>query len=94
MIYSIRFLFLVICLIAVIFILLFLIMLAIYFIDLMTRLYTGKDPETGTYPESTVMRTGRIMNIMKSIPYSTFMLREARDCPICLATFTDDCEVV
>ncbi len=34
------------------------------------------------------------MNVMKSIPYSTVMLRQARDCPICLDSFNDKSQVI
>ena len=40
------------------------------------------------------MRNGMLMNIMSHFPYSTFMLQEARDCPICFEQFDDDSDVV
>jgi len=30
------------------------------------------------------MRNATIMNMIRRVPYSQFMLQEARDCPICL----------
>jgi len=34
------------------------------------------------------------MNAMKNIPFSSFMLREARDCPICMESFRPEDQVV
>jgi hypothetical protein len=34
------------------------------------------------------------MNAIKNFPFSQFMLREARDCPICLDSFRSSDEVV
>lgn len=42
----------------------------------------------------TALLHGQVMRLMNRFPYSKFMLREARDCPICFEQFTDKCEVV
>lgn len=41
-----------------------------------------------------VSRNAMLMNAMSHFPYSTFMLSEARDCPICFEQFNDKSEVV
>ena len=46
------------------------------------------------YSERRINRNGQLMNAMKKIPYSQFMLQEARDCPICLESFTNTDDVV
>lgn len=41
-----------------------------------------------------VSRNAMLMNAMSHFPYSTFMLSEARDCPICFEQFANNSEVV
>lgn len=41
-----------------------------------------------------IMNQGRLMNMMRNIPYSRFMLDGERDCTICLNQFSDDDMVV
>lgn len=41
-----------------------------------------------------IMNQGRLMNLMRNIPYSRFMLDGDRDCTICLGQFADDDMVV
>ena len=40
------------------------------------------------------MRNGRLINLMKKVPYGRFMFKEARDCPICLVAFDESSQVV
>lgn len=91
-IYLSRIAFLIACILILMFILLVLISMAGLLCILITEKYAGQD-ESRIHIE-VAMRNGRIMNMMRSIPYSTFMLRTARDCPICLDSFNDDSLVV
>lgn len=91
-IYMSRITFLVVCILVLIFLLLILMSMAGLLCILITEKYAGQD-DSIVYAD-VALRNGRIMNVMRSIPYSTFMLRTARDCPICLDSFNDDSEVV
>lgn len=90
--YLTRVLCVVLCILTLIFLLLILLSMAILLCILITERYAGRDD--ARIQIETVMRNGRIMSVMKSMPFSTFMLRQARDCPICLEVFTDEDEVV
>ena len=41
-----------------------------------------------------ILRQGRLMEAMRHIPYSSFMLRQASECPICMESFEKDSQVV
>lgn len=69
--YILRFSFLLICTIALIAILIFSILILIFLCMRITMWMTGKG---GEVDEDVVMRNGRLINMMSSIPYSTFML--------------------
>ena len=42
----------------------------------------------------TIMNQGRLMRLMRNVPYSKIMIDGDRDCPICLNQFTDESLVV
>jgi len=73
-------------------ILIFVVIMAIYLCIKLTLWMTGKKEKI--FVEEHVMRNGRMMNAMKVMPYGTFMMREAFDCPICLESFNDESNVV
>lgn len=39
-------------------------------------------------------RNVTFMRMMNCIPYSSFVISDSKDCPICLQEFTPDCQVV
>lgn len=73
MIYLSRIFFVIVCILALIFILLVLLSMAGLLCILITEKCAGRDD--ARVQIDIAMRNGRIMNVMKSIPYSTFMLR-------------------
>ena len=58
-------------------------------------LLTDKIADRGQiYDEARLRRNGQLMNLMKKIPFSQFMLHESRDCSICLESLESQDEVV
>lgn len=90
--YIFRVIFLGIACIALVFITFFALIILLVVCYVLTFKFTGKD--VNNISEGAVVRNGRLMNAMTSIPYSRFLLREAQDCPICLESFQEDSQVV
>lgn len=90
--YTFRYVFLLITFVGLIFILLVLTTILMFLCFELASKCSGKAEQPLSIQK--VMFNGRMMNVMKRMPYSTFMLREARDCPICLDSFRPDSQVV
>lgn len=87
-IYMFRYIFLCVIIVIAFILMLWLAMILIYVCMLTAAKYSD-----GEYGSARIAINGRLMNAMKRIPYSDFILQEARDCPICLESFTRDDEV-
>lgn len=64
---------------------------------IMTDKYVGSErsaEQRRHISANNAMRNGRMMKIVTKLPYGKFMLKEARDCPICLESFNDQAQVV
>ena len=82
-----RYLFLLLGMLALIFLLVFLIMISMYFC------FHAIDSVKSNriISQERAARNAAIMRMMNCLPYSAFMISESRDCPICLQEFTQKC---
>lgn len=88
--YTVRYLFLVISFLSMIFVLVTIILVSMYFcFHLIDEVKTRKQ-----LSHERAMKNIAIMRMMNCLPYSNFILSEAKDCPICLQEFTPQCQVV
>lgn len=95
-IYYTRYFLLLIGLLFVLFVITMLLLMVFVFCVILTDMFVGQSTEEQRRRMSVdnAMRNGRMMNVMKRIPYANFMLKEARDCPICLESFNEKSQVV
>lgn len=91
--YYTRIFFIGILMTALMLVLVFLIAMSALFSFIITEKYAGKGEQDDSALEI-AMRNGRLMAMMQAIPYSSFLISQVRDCPICLETFNRDSLVV
>ena len=89
-IYMTRYAVLIIGFLTVLYILLMILLITVYFC-----IYVIDDvKKRRVFSVEQARRNVTFMRLMNYIPYSQFVISEAKDCPICLQEFTPNCQVV